>query len=121
MNLVFATLLLVVIYFVQKKIYRKTWNKNLDAEIYFSKDYIECGESAELVEVVSNDKFLPLPVFHLKFSVDKSLDFIDKSNSKITDRYHKNEVFSIMGHERITRKLVFLGGNRGVVSVSNAS
>ena len=121
MNLLFATLLLVIIYFAQKKIYKKLWNKNLDAEISFSKDYIECGESAELVEVVSNDKFLPLPVFHLKFSVDKSLDFVDKSNSQVTDRYHKNEVFSIMGHERITRKLVFMGSNRGVVNVSNAS
>ena len=120
MNLVFATLLLVIIYVVQKRVYRKLWNKNLDAEISFSKDYIECGESAELVEVVSNNKYLPLPVFHLKFSVDKSLDFIDKTNSNITDLYHKNEVFSIMGHERITRKLVFLGGDRGVVNLSNA-
>ncbi len=121
MNLLFATILLVIIYFAQKKVYRKLWNKNLDAEISFSKDYIECGESAELIEVVSNDKALPLPVFHLKFSVDKSLDFVDKSNSQITDRYHKNEVFSIMGHERITRKLVFMGSDRGVVNINNAS
>ena len=124
MRLIVAVILLTIIYLIQKILFRKFWNKGLDTEVSFSRDYIECGESAELIElieVVSNDKFLPLPVFHLKFSVDKSLKFLDKTNSNVTDLYHKNELFSILGHQRITRRLSFTGTSRGVVGVNNAS
>ena len=121
MRLVVAVILLTIIYLIQKFLFMRYWNKGLDTEVSFSRDYIECGESAELIEVVSNDKFLPLPVFHLKFSVDKSLKFLDKTNSNVTDLYHKNELFSILGHQRITRRLTFTGTSRGVVGVNNAS
>lgn len=121
MKLAVAVTLLITIYFTQKYLYRKYWSKGLDTEVSFSRDYIECGESAELIEVVTNDKLLPLPVFHLKFSVDKSLRFIDTENSNVTDLYHKNELFSILGHQRITRRLQFVGTGRGVVGVNNAS
>ena len=121
MKLIMAVLLLAGVYFIQKYLYRKYWDRGLETEVRFSRDYIECGEKAELIEIVSNDKFLPLPVFHLKFSVDKSLRFIDKSNSKVTDLYHKNELFSILGHQKITRRLEFKGTARGVVGVNNAS
>ena len=121
MKLILAIILLSVVYSLQKYLYRKYWNKGLDTEVRFSRDYIECGESAELIEVVTNDKTLPLPVFHMKFSVDKSLIFADRANSQITDLYHKNELFSILGHQKITRKLEFTGSARGVVSINNAS
>ncbi len=121
MKLVSAVIILAICYLVQKALYRKYWMKGLGADISFSRDFIECGESAELIEVVTNDKFLPLPAFHLKFSVDKSLKFDDIVNSKVTDLYHKNELFTIMGHQRITRRLSFTGTMRGVVGVNNAS
>ena len=121
MKLILAIILLSAVYTIQKYLYRKYWNKGLLTEVRFSRDYIECGESAELIEVVSNDKTLPLPVFHMKFSVDKSLIFEDRANSQITDLYHKNELFSILGHQKITRKLEFTGSARGVVSINNAS
>ncbi|MCR5213659.1 MAG: DUF58 domain-containing protein [Eubacterium sp.] len=121
MKLVSAVIILAICYIVQKILYRKFWMKGLDTEIRFSQDFIECGQSAEIIEVVTNDKFLPLPAFHLKFSVDKSLKFDDIKNSKVTDLFHKNELFIIMGHQRITRRLSFTGTARGVVGVNNAS
>ena len=121
MKLVAAVAILALVFAVQKVLYRKNWFKGLETEMYFSRDYIECGENAELIEVISNRKFLPLPVLHLKFSIDKSLKFLDKKNSQVTDLYHKNELFSIMGYQRITRKLEFTGTLRGVVGVKNAS
>ena len=121
MKLVSTVVILIICYMIQKILFMKYWQKGLDAEVHFSRDYIECGESAEIVEVISNDKFLPLPVFHMKFSVDKSLVFDNLENSRITDLYHKNELFSVMGHQRITRKHSFTGTRRGIVSVNNAS
>ncbi|MBO4591159.1 MAG: DUF58 domain-containing protein [Eubacterium sp.] len=121
MKVIAAIIMLTIIYTIQRVVFQKYWNKNLELNMGFSRDYIECGESAELVEVVTNDKFLPLPSFHLKFSVDKSLLFDDKENSVVTDLYHKNEVFSILGHQRITRRLSFVGSKRGVFGVHNAN
>ena len=93
MKLLVAAIVFVLVYAVQRYLFGKYWYRGLDSEVRFSRDYIECGESAELIEVITNDKLMPLPVFHLKFSVDKSLKFYDKTNSNVTDLYHKNELF----------------------------
>ncbi|SNU07178.1 Protein of unknown function DUF58 [Lachnospiraceae bacterium] len=121
MKIIAAILMLATIYYIQNYLFRKNWFKNLDLNMGFSRDYIECGERADLVEVITNDKFLPLPSFNLKFSVDKSLLFDNTHNSSVTDYYHKNEVFSVMGHQRVTRKLSFMGTKRGVYSVQSAN
>ena len=121
MKLILAIILLSAVYTIQKYLYRKYWNKGLLTEVRFSRDYIECGESAELIEIVTNDKLMPLPVFHLKFSVDKSLRFDDTANSNVTDLYHKNELFCMLGHQRVTRRLTFAGSARGTFAIKNAS
>ncbi len=121
MKLLVAAIVFVLVYAVQKYLFGKYWLKGLGSEVRFSRDYIECGESAELIEVVTNDKVMPLPVFHLKFSVDKSLIFEDTANSNVTDLYHKNELFSMLGHQRVTRRLSFMGSSRGTYAIKNAS
>ncbi len=121
MKIIAAFIILATIYFIQHIFFRKNWFKNLELNISFNRDYIECGESADLVEIVTNDKFLPLPSFNLKFSVDRSLVFDDQYNSVVTDCYHKNEVFTVFGHQRVIRKLSFQGTHRGVFGVQNAN
>ena len=121
MKLILAVIILAFVYFFQKSIYRKYWRKGLETEVSFSRDFIECGESAELIEVVTNNKAMPLPIFHMKFSIDKSLKFAESVNATTTDLYHKNELFSILGHQRITRRHEFTGSARGIVAVNNAS
>ncbi len=121
MKFVAAIIMLAIVYFTQKYLFRKNWFKNLELDMGFSRDFIECGESADLVEVITNDKFMPLPSFSLKFSIDKSLLFDNTNNSTVTDQYYKNEIFSIMGHQRVTRKLSFKGSKRGVFLVQNAN
>ncbi len=121
MPLITATIVVVLIYVLQKVIYAKTWSKGLGASCRFSRDYIDCGESAELRLVVENAKYLPLPIFQLKFSVEKSLEFEDMVNAAITDKYYKSEVFALMSNQRVTRKLSFIGAARGVVTISDMS
>ena len=121
MKILAAIIMLAIVYTIQNILFRNNWYKNLDLDMGFSRDYIECGERADLLEVITNDKFLPLPVFHLKFSVDKSLIFDNLFNSTVTDYYHKSEVFSILGHQKLTRKHSFMGTRRGVFYVHNAN
>ncbi len=121
MKLVVAALLIGILYLLQKRVYKKYWNKNLTCDLEFDRDYMECGDHGVLLETVTNDKFLPLPVFHLKFSVDRSFHFLDMVNASVTDNYHKNEAFTLPGHTKVTRKLDFEATKRGVYEITNAT
>ena len=119
MQLIIALIIATIIYLVQKNIYSKIWNKNLDVSIEFLDDYIECGEKSTLVEVVNNAKFLPLPVFHVKFSTTRNFRFDDMENASVTDSYHRNDVFSVMGNQKITRQLRFTAIKRGIYHINS--
>ena len=48
-------------WFLQKKLYQKSWQKNLKIQIGFQDSAIYEGEESTLKEVVVNDKPLPIP------------------------------------------------------------
>ncbi len=121
MKLVVAALVLFFAYLFQKGLYRRYWNQKLLVTLKFNKDYIECKESAELMEIISNDKFLPLPVMHVKLAMDRSFLFQDMDNAVVTDYYHRNDAFSILGHQRVTRRLAFQGTKRGFYHIGGAN
>ncbi len=119
MHLVLIVMIIGIIYFTQERLYRKHWKRGLRTSLCFNREYMECGEEAELVEEIVNDKSLPLPVFHFKFAVDRALQFEDMENSVVTDYYHRNDVFSVMGHQQIRRTLSFRGDERGYFRVES--
>lgn len=121
MHLILIVLMIGIIYFSQERLYRKYWKKGLRTGLSFSREYMECGEEAELTLEIENDKALPLPVFHYKFSVDRALRFHDMENSVVTDYYHRNDVFSILGHQKIRRTLTFRGSERGHFRVESVN
>ena len=89
--------------------YRRRWDSGLLAKLSFDKNHLECGEEAALMVEIENRKLLPLPVFHLKYSVDRSFRFVDNDNSAVTDLYYKNDAFSVIGNQKITRRHLFHG------------
>lgn len=113
MELIVAIIIALVIYAIQVKLYRELWNEHLNVTLRFQDSVIRAGEESSLIEVVHNNKSLPMPVFHVKFSCSKSFVFEDMENSYITDSYHRNDVFSILGYQRITRTLNFTAQQRG--------
>ena len=68
MNLIVALVIASLVYIVQKRLYAKWWNRNLDVTISFEDTCVREGDASALTEVIYNGKFLPLPVFHVKFS-----------------------------------------------------
>lgn len=118
MQLVIAIFVAVIIYTAQRKLYKRLWDKALKIRIDFRDAYVECGAQSALTEVIDNAKFLPLPVFHVKFATDRSFAFQDYENASVTDSYHRNDVFSVMGNQRITRTLSFYAGRRGLYFIS---
>ncbi|MCL2462503.1 MAG: DUF58 domain-containing protein [Defluviitaleaceae bacterium] len=103
----------------QRFVYNRFWNRNLNVEMSFSEKTAAEGSTVVLREVLSNAKILPLPWVAVKFQVSKYLEFVDRSNSKITDDYYRNDLFSVMMYQKITRRLPFVCAKRGYYTVKS--
>ena len=119
MQLVLAVFIGIIIYAIQSRLYRKLWDYRLDVELNFNEEYVVAGGSGTLTESVTNSKKLPLPILHVKFSAPKSFTFEDAKNSSVTDHYHRNDVYSVMGAQRIKRTFAFTAGSRGFYTISS--
>ncbi len=106
-----------VLFCVQRILYQRLWSRKLKVTVKFSDTRMFRGESGELVEVVGNRKWLPLPVLKVKFQTDRHLEFADKESSKVTDHFYRNDIFQIGGGERITRKHTFKATRRGYYKI----
>ena len=113
MILIIACLCILVLMAVQRFVYTHYWCKNLNVDIKYKYTKIEAGEKNELVEIITNDKMLPLPMLHVKFDTPKSFVFANEANSVVSDNYYRDDVFTIMGHQMIKRTLTFRCEKRG--------
>lgn len=106
---------------LQSFLFKKYWSRNLDVKITIKQ--LECiaGEENILTEVITNNKFLPLPMLHVKFTTPKSFIFENKDNSSVTDYYYRDDIFAIMGYQSVTRTLKFTCENRGCFYIHNTS
>lgn len=109
-----ATCLLFVL---QREFYRRFWNKNLNVKLYFGQEGVFTGESGKIFEVIENKKHLPLPMVKVKFQCSKELKFPDVKGSSVSDRFYRNDIFTVMPNRRITRELTFIGSKRGYFGV----
>ena len=76
---VFAFLLWIL----QGVLYHSLWTWGLTATLEFDRQHAVEGEHAILKETISNAKFLPLIMLHVKFQMGKYLVFTSSNNFKI--------------------------------------
>ncbi len=108
------------IYWLQNVLYEKYWSKNLIASVEFEKKQAVKGDTVNLIEVITNNKILPLLMVRLKFVVDRSLKFHDVEESvAVSDQCYKNDIFSLLFYQKITRTLPFVCKKRGFYTISN--
>jgi uncharacterized protein (DUF58 family) len=81
---------------------------------------VEEGDSATLVETMTNDKILPLPVIKLSFKVDRSIVIDEDRNATVTDRTNVVEYFGLGGHEAVTRRQPVRASQRGYYLIEEA-
>ncbi|MFI3206338.1 MAG: DUF58 domain-containing protein [Clostridia bacterium] len=106
-------LLAFVVYSVIGKIYAKFWQNRLNIEIFLPEDDVFEGETADIKEIVVNDKYLPLPTLEIDFSLDKSLHFSNSENSSISDKLYRRDIFYAGMKKKITRTLPVQCTKRG--------
>lgn len=117
MGILFAALGAAILYMLQGFLYARFWEKKLDASITFSCEEMVEGEENTLKEVIENKKLLPLPMLRVKFQVDRSFAFQGEQNITVSDRCYKNDIFSVLPYQRITRILRFTGSKRGFYAI----
>ena len=111
---VFAFLLWIL----QGVFYHSLWTWGLTATLEFDRQHAVEGEHAILKETISNAKFLPLIMLHVKFQMGKYLVFTSSNNFKITDNNYRSDIFSCMPWQEIRRNLEFVCTKRGYYSIS---
>lgn len=105
-------------YFLQQKLYKSMWSKGLDVDIRFADKQLVKGDKGTLVETITNNKWLPLSMVRIKFMVSRNLKFTDMDeNTSVSDLCYKNDVFSLLFYQKITRTLEFQCKRRGYYSI----
>ena len=106
MNVLLMLIGVLIVYLAIKFVFRYNWNKGLGVALEFEKKHVVNGETVNVVEVISNEKRLPLPCVNLKFQVDRELEFPGTdTNSSVSDLTYRNDVFSFLANQRITRRI----------------
>ena len=100
-----------------EKYYEKHWTKGLKVEIRFQKEPVRQGEEGFLTETIENEKRLFLPVLQAGFAVSRNLSFGQEENTSVSDQSYKRDVFSVMGRQRIIRKVPFQALKRGYYEI----
>ncbi len=119
MKIILIGIATLVLFALQRTIYKHFWSKNLKTSLGFATPYVTAGNKGKIVQVIENRKRLPLPLLRVKFQADASFNFENRSHSKTTDRYYRNEIFQIGGGEKITRTLPFVAEKRGFYSIKS--
>ncbi len=106
-----------LIYILERFLYRRFWNRNLEVEITLSEQRAVEGEQLILYETVRNQKLLPIPVLKVKFTTSRYLSFLDLRDTEVTDHNYRNDMISVMMYQKLTRSLPFLCSKRGYYTI----
>lgn len=102
-----------LMWLLQGILYQKLWDRGLDVRLEFSSDAVLEGETGSLKEIVENRKWLPLPVMQVGFAVDRSLEFVSRSNVTVSDQAYRRDIFALFPYQQIVRTLEFHAKKRG--------
>ncbi|MCR4587318.1 MAG: DUF58 domain-containing protein [Lachnospiraceae bacterium] len=85
-------------------VFRKWWARNLSSSVSFADTAVKEGDITQLSEIVENRKALPLPTLTVKFNMDRSILFIDKTNTSRTDQQYRSDCLVVMPFQRLLRR-----------------
>jgi len=110
---------LIIIAVLQSFFFRK-WNfRSMSYKRYFTPNVVNEGESAEMIEKIRNEKFLPIPWVRTEAQTSEKLLIgnVEKNDGK---QYHRS-LFSIPPYTTITRRHKVVCPHRGYYHIKNVS
>ncbi len=111
---VFAILFcLLLVFWIQRDIYRRKWDQNLEADVRFQKRAVLEDELIKVDVTVRNGKRLPLPALSVNFNLPHQFSEYNSKQKNLTDTYNRSELFTLYSYQAITRTLTFRCRQRG--------
>lgn len=120
-TILLVLLLLLLLFIAQKLLFRRFWNRRLHVQIDFDRDFVFCGEEANLVETIVNNKYLPLPALEVGFDMSRHLTFQADENATVSDLTYRRDIFTAFAKQRITRTLPFKAKKRGYYKIESTT
>lgn len=115
---------IIIIVLVMNLIYEQLALKGVSYTRYFSKRTVFEGEPLEMVEVISNAKWLPLPWLRLETSMPIGVRFERQNNLNISSgaiyQYHVS-LFFLRSYRQVTRRHQVACKGRGVYCLNTAT
>ena len=114
---VLGLLLLIVLW---NRYYAAHWSRDLAVSLNFVQNHVYMGDQAQMTEQIENRKKLMLPILEVSFHLDRSLSFRSCENTSVSDFVYKRDIFALLGHQRITRKLTLDCTKRGCYRIDES-
>ena len=112
---------ILVLLVTERVLFRRCWDRELGAVLSFDAQPAVEGGTSSLTEVITNGKAIPVPVLEVGFALDTGLRLRDAGNQTVSDQTNAVDVFSVRGHEKITRKLTVVCRRRGYYVINRTS
>lgn len=117
-------LIAVVVFVIQAAIYKRLALRKVGYTRFFSTEAIFQGETAEMVEIITNRKWLPLPWVRIESLVPAQLLFQTGDNFDVSSgniyQNHKS-LFSLMPYTKIRRRHQLIAAKRGWYQLNTAT
>lgn len=102
-------------------IYGRFSLKNIEYSVRFNTDEAFEGDTIEIVEEITNRKWLPIPWVKTELSTSRWLEFIGSKAARASDARFVPSVFALRPYQKCTRTRKAVALKRGVYTLESSS
>lgn len=107
-------LAIIIAYYIIKVLYKKFWDYRLFVDVFLPDEILHEGDTTSILEVIINDKFLPLTTLETRFVLDRGLGYIGNTqNSSLSDKLYRRDAFLLGIKQKISRTFEIVCLKRG--------
>lgn len=121
MELIAILIIVGAVVFLEQLLYRKTVLKNVEYTVSFNVTEAFEGETIEIVEEVSNNKWLPVPWLKTELSTSRWLEFTGSAAARGSDARFVPSVFALKPYQKCTRTRKAAALKRGEFTLESTS
>lgn len=110
----------LIISYIQAVIYKRWGLKDVTYSRCFSASHVFEGEVVQMIEIIANNKLIPVLWLQLESEIDPHLQFQKQANLDIKHQQFHRSFFSLMPFTRVTRKHTVICRKRGLYNLRSA-
>lgn len=121
MELIVILLIVGALAFLEQLVYRRFALKNIEYTVRFNTDEAFEGDTIEIVEEITNRKWLPVPWVKTELSTSRWLEFTGSKAARASDARFVPSVFALRPYQKCTRTRRAKALKRGVFTLESSS